>query len=41
MIKWNMAKLTSKFNLVVNLNMVSWPKNNLLIEKKLVYPSLI
>jgi hypothetical protein len=34
MIKWNMAKLINKFNLVVNLTMVNWPKINLLIEKK-------
>jgi len=30
MTKLNMAKLISKFNLIVNLIMVTWPKINLL-----------
>jgi hypothetical protein len=31
MTKLNMDKLNNKFNLVVNLIMVSWPKINLLL----------
>jgi hypothetical protein len=32
MTKQNMAKLISKFNLVIDLTIVTWPKINLLFQ---------